>query len=40
MPRDNKTLLRKFHQASWDEEIILEMSVPGERGVLIPQTDA
>jgi glycine dehydrogenase subunit 2 len=39
MPRDSKTRLRKFHQARWDEEIILEMSAPGERGVLIPQTD-
>ncbi|MBW2367966.1 MAG: aminomethyl-transferring glycine dehydrogenase subunit GcvPB [Deltaproteobacteria bacterium] len=39
MGRDNKTLLRKFHQARWDEEIIFEMSVPGERGVLIPKSD-
>lgn len=39
MGRDKKTLLRKFHQARWDEDIILEMSVPGERGVLIPKAE-
>ncbi|MBW2060072.1 MAG: aminomethyl-transferring glycine dehydrogenase subunit GcvPB [Deltaproteobacteria bacterium] len=37
MPRDKETLLRKFHQAKWDEQIIFEMSVPGERGILVPQ---
>jgi len=36
MPRDKHTLLRKFHQARWDEDMIFEMSVPGERGVLVP----
>ena len=39
MGRDKNTLLRKFHQARWDEEIILEMSVPGERGILITTAD-
>lgn len=39
MGRDKKTLLRKFHQARWDEEIIFEMSVPGERGVLLPKAE-
>ena len=39
MGRDKNTLLRKFHQARWDEDIILEMSVPGERGVLLPQAE-
>ena len=39
MGRDKKTLLRKFHQARWDEEIICEMSVPGERGILVPKTE-
>jgi glycine dehydrogenase subunit 2 len=39
MGRDKNTLLRKFHQARWDEEIILEMSVPGERGILIPKAE-
>ena len=39
MARDEKTLLRKFHQARWDEQIIFEMSVPGERGILVPQAE-
>ena len=37
MGRDKDTLLRKFHQARWDEEIIFEQSVPGERGILVPK---
>ena len=40
MGRDKDTLLRKYHQARWDEQIVFEMSVPGERGVLVPQTSA
>ena len=39
MPRDKKTLLRKFHQAKWDEDIIFEMSVPGERGIIVPRAE-
>ncbi len=39
MGRDRTTLLRKFHQARWDEPIICEMSVPGERGVLVPKAE-
>lgn len=39
MARDNQSLLRKFHQARWDEQIICEMSVPGERGILVPRPD-
>ena len=39
MGRDKTTLLRKFHQARWDEEIICEMSVPGERGILLPRVE-
>ena len=39
MARDEKTLLRKFHQARWDEQIIFEMSVPGERGILVPRAE-
>ena len=39
MGRDKTTLLRKFHQARWDEEMIFEMSVPGERGVLLPEAE-
>ncbi|MBI4832781.1 MAG: aminomethyl-transferring glycine dehydrogenase subunit GcvPB [Candidatus Lindowbacteria bacterium] len=39
MGRNKETLLRKFHQAQWDEEIIFEMSVPGERGILVPKAE-
>src|SRR5208282_5343970 len=40
MPRDPKTLLRKFHEAKWDEQIIFEMSVPGERGILVRKPES
>ena len=40
MGRSKTTLLRKFHQARWDEQIICEMSVPGERGILLPRVEA
>jgi len=38
---DNKkqTKLRKIHGAYWDEGLIFEQSVPGERGVLVPQPE-
>ena len=39
MGRDADTLLRKFHQARWDEQIVFEMSVPGERGVLVREAE-
>jgi glycine dehydrogenase subunit 2 len=39
MGRDKHTLLRKFHQARWDEQLICEMSVPGERGILVPKAE-
>ena len=39
MGRDRNTRLRKFHQARWDEEIIFELTVPGERGVLVPSAE-
>jgi glycine dehydrogenase subunit 2 len=39
MGRNRETLLRDFHQAKWDEEIIMEMSVPGERGILVPAAE-
>jgi glycine dehydrogenase subunit 2 len=32
-----KLLRNNYHQARWDEPIIFEMSVPGERGVLVPR---
>ena len=31
--------VRNFHQAKWDEEIIFELSNPGERGVLPPKAE-
>ena len=36
MARQKKLLRDNYHQARWDEPIIFEMSVPGERGVLVP----
>ena len=39
MGRNQETLLRNFHQARWDEEMVFEMSVPGERGVLVRQAE-
>jgi glycine dehydrogenase subunit 2 len=39
MGRDKDTLLRKFHQARWDEQVILEMSVAGARGVLVREAE-
>ena len=39
MGRDPKTLLRRFHEAKWDEQIVLEMSAPGERGVLVREVE-
>ncbi|GAA1818791.1 aminomethyl-transferring glycine dehydrogenase subunit GcvPB [Agromyces neolithicus] len=35
LPVAPKPALRRFHQASWDEPIIFELSTPGERGVLV-----
>ena len=32
---DRSNLVRDIHQAKWDEPIIFEMSVPGERGILV-----
>ncbi|MEL7563726.1 MAG: aminomethyl-transferring glycine dehydrogenase subunit GcvPB [Dehalobacterium sp.] len=37
MRRDYHNRLRRFHEAKWDEELIFELSVPGQRGVLVPQ---
>lgn len=31
--------LRRFHQARWDEPIIFELSMPGQRGILVPEAD-
>ncbi|MCX6566034.1 MAG: aminomethyl-transferring glycine dehydrogenase subunit GcvPB [Candidatus Aminicenantes bacterium] len=32
--------LRNFHQAKWDEEVIFELSNPGERGLVVPGVEA
>ncbi len=39
LPIGPKPRPRRFHQASWDEPIIFELSVPGARGVLPPATE-
>jgi glycine dehydrogenase subunit 2 len=33
------TRLRPFHQASWNEPIVLELGTPGERGILLPEVE-
>lgn len=30
---------RDFHEARWDEPIIMELGNPGERGVMVPKAD-
>ena len=35
-----KVQLREFHQARWNEPVIMEMGTPGERGILVPQAEA
>ena len=40
MSRNKKNLLRDFHQAKWDEQIIFEMHTPGERGIFVPQVES
>jgi glycine dehydrogenase subunit 2 len=36
---DGKLNLRRFHQARWDEPIILELSCDGQRGILVPEVE-
>lgn len=35
----NGSILRPFHQASWNEPIVLEQTSPGERGMLLPEPE-
>ena len=35
-----KPMPRRFHQASWDEPVIFELSQPGARGVLVPEVES
>jgi glycine dehydrogenase subunit 2 len=39
LPIAPKPIPRRFHQASWDEPLIFEMSTPGARGVLVPPVE-
>ena len=39
MRRDYHTYLRRFHEAKWDEEIIFDLSVPGQRGIAVPKPE-
>ncbi|MFQ5823997.1 MAG: aminomethyl-transferring glycine dehydrogenase subunit GcvPB [bacterium] len=39
MAKNNKSKLRNFHQAKWDEQIIFELSTLGERGILVPEVE-
>lgn len=32
---EQKTSVRKFHQAKWDEPVIFELHTPGERGIAV-----
>jgi len=34
-----KPIVRRFHQARWDEPIIFELSQPGQRGMLVPEVE-
>lgn len=36
---NGKLNLRRFHQAKWDEPVIFELSVPGQRGILVPEVE-
>ncbi|CAM3450908.1 aminomethyl-transferring glycine dehydrogenase subunit GcvPB [Parendozoicomonas haliclonae] len=36
---DGKPNLRRFHQARWDEPVVMELSAEGERGILIPEAE-
>ncbi len=35
-----KTPVKKFHQAKWDEPIIFELHTPGERGIIVPPVES
>ena len=38
-PIGKKPVLRRFHQARWDEPVIFELSQPGQRGILPPEVE-
>ncbi len=39
MPRNQVNLTRDYHAARWDEEMIMDLGEPGERGVLVPKAE-
>jgi Glycine cleavage system protein P (pyridoxal-binding), C-terminal domain len=39
LPIAPKPTLRRFRQARWDEQIVFELSTPGERGVLVDRPE-
>ena len=39
MKINQKTKLRNFHQAKWDEPVIFELHTEGERGMVIPDVE-
>lgn len=39
MENKNNNQIRNFHQAKWDEPVILELNTKGERGILIPEIE-
>ena len=39
MRRQYETHLRDYHQAKWNEELIFDLSVPGERGIVVTPAD-
>lgn len=39
MESKNKSRVRNFHQAKWDEEIIFELSKEGQRGIIVPDVE-
>lgn len=39
LPIAPKPAIRRFHQASWDEPIIFDLTTPGERGVLVSRPE-
>jgi glycine dehydrogenase subunit 2 len=39
MAEEKKIKVRNFHQAKWDEPVIFELSVEGERGIRVPEVE-
>ncbi len=39
MSDERRLLKRRYHEAAWDEPVIMELGTPGERGVLLPAVE-